>query len=174
MCESVWVFISSWFAPGICVRVCMYVSESLRVSVSSLSGCARYTCVRVYVCMCESVSVSLSIGVSLSLCLSVSILIVWASISSEFLSLLCLRQVCEYVCVCTCERVSLSLCLSVSLSLSLCVWVSNLFSFYAMGWLRLVGSLKLYVSFAEYRLFYRAPLQKRPIILRSLLIEATP
>jgi len=25
----------------------------------------------------------------------------------------------------------------------------------AMGWLRLVGSLKLLVSFAEYRLFYR-------------------
>ena len=33
-----------------------------------------------------------------------------------------------------------------------------------MGWLRVVGSLKLQVSFAEYRLFYRALLQKRPII----------
>jgi len=43
-----------------------------------------------------------------------------------------------------------------------------------MGWLRLVGSLKLQVSFAEYRLFYRALLQKRSIILRSLLIVATP
>jgi len=43
-----------------------------------------------------------------------------------------------------------------------------------MGWLRLVGSLKLQVSFAEYRLFCRALLQKRPIIWRSLLIEATP
>jgi len=43
-----------------------------------------------------------------------------------------------------------------------------------MGWLRLVGSLKLQVSFAEYSLFYRALLQKRPIILRSLLLEATP
>jgi len=30
------------------------------------------------------------------------------------------------------------------------------------------------VSFAEYRLFYRALLQKRPVILRNLLIEATP
>ena len=29
----------------------------------------------------------------------------------------------------------------------------------SVGWLRLVGSLKLYVSFAEYRLFYRALLQ---------------
>jgi len=43
-----------------------------------------------------------------------------------------------------------------------------------MGLLRLVGSLKLYVSFAEYRLFYRALLQKRPRILRNLLIVATP
>ena len=43
-----------------------------------------------------------------------------------------------------------------------------------MGWLWLVGSLKLYISFAEYRLFYRALLQKRPVILRSLLVEATP
>jgi len=43
-----------------------------------------------------------------------------------------------------------------------------------MGWLRLAGSLKLYDSFAEYRLFCRALLQKRLIILRSLLIVATP
>jgi len=40
--------------------------------------------------------------------------------------------------------------------------------------LRIVGSLKSYVSFAEYRLFYRALLQKRPMILRSLLIVAAP
>ena len=43
-----------------------------------------------------------------------------------------------------------------------------------MGWLRLVGSLKLLVSFAEYSLFYRALFEKWPIILRSLLIGATP
>ena len=39
----------------------------------------------------------------------------------------------------------------------------------SIGWVRLVGSLKLYVSFAEYSLFNRALLQERPIILRSLL-----
>jgi len=43
-----------------------------------------------------------------------------------------------------------------------------------MGWLRFVGSLKLYVSLQNIGLFYRALLQKRPIILRSLLAEATP
>jgi len=42
----------------------------------------------------------------------------------------------------------------------------------AMGWLRLVGSLKL--SSAEYSLICRVLLQKRPKILRSLLIVATP
>ena len=50
----------------------------------------------------------------------------------------------------------------------------NMYVCMPVGWLRLVGSIKLQVSFAEYRLFYRALLQKRPIILRSLLIVATP
>jgi len=39
--------------------------------------------------------------------------------------------------------------------------------------IRLVGSLKLWVSFAEYSLFYRALLQKGPTFRRSLLIVAT-
>jgi len=43
-----------------------------------------------------------------------------------------------------------------------------------IGWLRLVGSSKIYFVFAEYSLFYRALLQKSPTILRSLLIVATP
>jgi len=43
-----------------------------------------------------------------------------------------------------------------------------------MGWLRSVSFLKLQVSYAEYSLFYRALLQKRPMISRSLLIVATP
>jgi len=43
-----------------------------------------------------------------------------------------------------------------------------------MGWLRLVGSLKLYISLENIGLFYRALLQKIPIILRSLLAKATP
>ena len=42
-----------------------------------------------------------------------------------------------------------------------------------MGWLQWLGSITLFVSFAEYSLFYRAILQKRPIILSILLTEAT-
>ena len=43
-----------------------------------------------------------------------------------------------------------------------------------MGLLRLVGFLTLQVSCVKYSLFYRTLLQKRPVILRSLLIVATP
>jgi len=46
-------------------------------------------------------------------------------------------------------------------------------TYISIKWLRLVGSLKWYVSFAEYSPFYRALLQKRTVILRSLLIVAT-
>ena len=48
----------------------------------------------------------------------------------------------------------------------------NIHSDIRMGWLWLVGSLKIQVSFAEYNLFYRALLQNRPIFLGSLLIVA--
>jgi len=44
----------------------------------------------------------------------------------------------------------------------------------AMGWLRLVGFVKFYVSFAKEPYKRHDILQKRPRILRSLLIVATP
>jgi len=42
-----------------------------------------------------------------------------------------------------------------------------------IGWLWVVGYLKIYVSSAEYGLFYRALLKKKPAIFGSLLIVAT-
>ena len=45
---------------------------------------------------------------------------------------------------------------------------------WTLGWIGLVGSIKLSVSYAEYRLFHRALLQKRPLILSILLAKATP
>jgi len=44
----------------------------------------------------------------------------------------------------------------------------------AMGWLRFVGALKLQVSFAKEPYKRDDIQQKRPIILRSLLLVATP
>ena len=43
-----------------------------------------------------------------------------------------------------------------------------------MGWLWLVGSIRVHVSFAKEPYKRDDILQKRPIILRSLLIVATP
>jgi len=51
---------------------------------------------------------------------------------------------------------------------------SDLYCAVDMGWLRLVGSLKLQFSLTEHHLFYLALLQKRPTILRSLQVLATP
>ena len=45
---------------------------------------------------------------------------------------------------------------------------------HTMGWLRLVGSLKSQVSFTQETCKTDDILQKSPIILRSLLIVATP
>jgi len=47
-------------------------------------------------------------------------------------------------------------------------------NWYCMGWLHVVGSLKLQVSFAKEPYERADILQKRPVILRSLLIIATP
>ena len=50
----------------------------------------------------------------------------------------------------------------------------NCFSYWVATIRILWYSLKLWVPFAEYSLFYRALLQKRPIIVRSLRMVATP
>ena len=63
------------------------------------------------------------------------------------------------VCVCVCENQTV---LTIALGGA------------TMGWLRLVCSLILQVSFPEYSLFYRALWHNRPIHLRSLLIKAIP
>jgi len=70
---------------------------------------------------------------------------------------------CLYVCACVCAWHTICMCVCVCL-----------YDIPHMEWLQVVGSLKLHVSFAEYNLFCRALLQKRPFILRSLLIVATP
>jgi hypothetical protein len=53
-------------------------------------------------------------------------------------------------------------------------WMGKVVTADAMGWLRLVGSLKLQVYFAKEPYQRDDILQKRPVILRSLLIVATP
>jgi len=88
--------------------------------------------------------------------------------------------VCIYVCICVCTCVCACVCVSisysmfVSVSFSVSVSVGMRVRIPSMGWLRLVGSLKLQVSFAKEPYKRDGILQKRPVILRSLLIVATP
>ena len=102
------------------------------------------------------------------------ILIVPAGISDAVFVVVCVAMLLQWVL----RSVYCSVCYSVCLDYFLWSNKSNIQRCSAccrvcgMGWLRLVGSLKLYVSFAEIRLFYRVFLQKRPIILKSLLIVA--
>ena len=81
----------------------------------------------------------------------------------------CLR-VCSLSCSLCCARVlppalflSYSLALILTRSLRRALTIFRLLSL-AMGWLRLVGSIKSHVSFAEYSLCYWSLLRKRPII----------
>ena len=71
---------------------------------------------------------------------------------------------CVYVCVCVCACVSFGNCVTFVLR-RIIYWVATIS--------RLLKITGLFIL-AEYRLFYRNLLQKRPIILRSLLIVATP
>ena len=62
-----------------------------------------------------------------------------------------------YVCMCVCVRVCVRVCVCICVYAYLCVCVcmcarvseSQLYIEHSMGWLRLVGSLKSYVSFAK-------------------------
>ena len=78
--------------------------------------------------------------------------------------------VCPRTWICTCINLYMYL---LNIPIYTCI-VCPQQGVYGVGWLRLVGSIKLQVSFAEYHLFYRALLQKRPQNLSILLSEATP
>ena len=80
--------------------------------------------------------------------------------------------VCVRVCVCVCVRAYVCECVRVCM----CATVGFLFcpSVAVMEWLQLVGSIKLHVSFAKETYKRDYILQKRPTILRSLLIVASP
>jgi len=89
-------------------------------------------------------------------------------------------SVLQCVAVCCSVLQCVTLCCSVLHTFIVYIQKSALTSFliptshFYMRWLRLVGSLKLYVSFAKEPYKRDDILQKRPIILKSLLIVAIP
>ena len=79
---------------------------------------------------------------------------------------------CVLQCVAVCVALCVAVCVGVCCSVLQCVALAAMKDMHGVATISRL--LKLQVSFAEYRLFYRALLQKRPIILSSLLIAATP
>ena len=71
-----------------------------------------------------------------------------------------------YTYVYTCEQFSMGFYIRANFSVCICMYV-----YINKDYSRFVGFLRLWVSFAEYRLFYRGLLHKRLTILKSLLIE---
>ena len=73
-----------------------------------------------------------------------------------------------------CMYTPICMCIHIYMKIYVCTYIQEAEALIDMGQLRLVGSIKVQVFWAEYRLFHRALLQKRPMTLRSLLIVATP
>ena len=120
--------------PWLFVQVCMYIYPC--PAILCIRACVFVT---IHVCMCRNVH----------LCPS---MIIWAS---------------AYIFTCvfkyffTAAHPLLWICTCVFVCIHVCTWAAVSVSQVSMMWLRLVGSFKLQVSFAEYRLFARALLQKR-------------
>jgi len=133
----------------------------------------NFTCVCVCVCVC-GYAVAMWSTRQLHACVCVCVCV-------------CV-SVCVFVCACACVCVCHCVCVSLSTSVKhtqiqththMYAFIPDYILKYKyrvmdIGWLHLVSSFKLCVSFAEYSNFCRALLQKRPIIWRSLLIIATP
>jgi len=145
----------------VCVCVCAYVSDCVRVRMRVVCVwfflCVRFMCVYVNVCVCGCVRVSIEGHLQ-----HAHVYIISPSKCA------CTRESKKGTPLkCTCILIPPSKCTCTCESIEYC-------TLFNMGWFGFVGSLKSWVSFAEYSLFYRALLQKRPVILRSLLIVATP
>jgi len=120
-------------------------------------------CVAVCRSVSQCVAVSRSVSQCVAVCRSVSQCVaVWCSVSQ------CVAVCCSVSqCVAVCRSMSWH---SVPLIQARAFFNSKLY----MGWLRSVGSLKLWVSYANEPYKRDHILHKRPIILRSVLIVATP
>jgi len=138
-----------------CVAVCcsvIYIHIYWSINIYLETICVEHRCV---VLQCVAVC-----------CSVIYIHIYWSM--NIYLETICV----EHRCVCSYMWLRQWVCHDAFMSVPWRIYECDMTS--GMGWLRFVGSLKIYVFFAEYPLFYRALLQKRPMVLRSLLVEATP
>jgi len=143
-----------------------FLSLSLSFSLSLSLPPSLCVCLPFPLSLC--LSLSLFLALSLCLYLSLSLSLARSLARSLFLSLVNPSTILNHVFKCGITHSYMwrdsAACL---------IQATGVDAHGAMGWLRLVGSFKIQVSFAEYHLVYKALLQKRHVILWSLLIAAT-
>jgi len=150
--EQYCVCVSVRERESVCVCVCVREFECMCVYVCACAPCVHAclcVCVRVCVCVCVCVRVRGRVKFLASHELK-------SSCAFHDLNDSCKHH--KLTASCKCHELTAS-----------CKCHEQL-----TGWLRLVGSIKVQVSFAEYCLFYRALLQKRLINLSILLNKSTP
>ena len=174
----------------VCVCVCdgvsLYVYEYVRIYFV-----LQYVCILFILCCCMCVCIyQCPLNRAIYVCTQVCILCVCVCVCVHdgvvlyVYENMCIYSLFSYVCVCIYQcRLNragyvyiyyiLCVCVCVCVHDGLVLYVFE-YTRAHMGCLRSVGSNKLQVSFAEHRLFNRALLQKRPIILSILLSKATP
>ena len=132
----------------VCMFVCLYTYRCVRVYKYISTGSYVYICIRVHGYTCMHMH--------------------------SFIHL------CIYMYINVYMRLQYFICVFDNFALKVYVWDYSIIcvEYYIlhihMGWLRLVSSLRLWVSSAEYSLLYRALLQNRPVILRRIPIVGTP
>jgi len=143
------------------VCVCGFVCLCICVPCACVCVCVCLLCVLgVFVCLCVYVSVCLCVRVCrVCLCVCVSVC-------------LCIC-VSAYFCVCVSMRMCVSVCMCPCVYARVSEWLLG-GQHAPMGWLCIVGSIKLWVSFAKEPYKRDYILQKRPIIWSILLTVATP
>ena len=147
MCVCVCVCVCCW--AGVMASICVYVHA--------------YVCKRTCVCVCVSVCVCVLYWTRVVSLIGIYVRVCIASVCL----CVCVYCVCVSMCVCV-LRLCVHVCVCIASVCLVPVTVTR-----TMGWLRLVCSFKLYVSLAKEPYKKDDILQKRPTILRSLLIVAS-
>jgi len=196
-CWATIVYVYVWYIY-VCVYICMYTSDiyfhPARI-VFVLNICVPCVCLAHLCALCLSWT-SVYLVFVLNICVYGVLNICVRCVCLEHLCVWRLEHLCTYMygihrtseseVVYVCRiYLPIYLCMYVYVSYTyvyvcihmkyICVRLDSMtWANLCIGWLRWVGSIKLYVSFVEYRLFYRALLQKRPVILSIPLSKATP
>jgi len=151
----------------VCVFMCVYASARVCTLIFAVYSYIHIymSCISIFNSLCTHIPINMNMCVFLRVCIYLDMC-------------MSIPRVCESNTLKTCVCLHPHLCSAVVQrrpgKLGSPNTLSGVQHMVAMGRLRLVGSLKLQVSFAEEPYKRDDILQKRPIISRSLLIVATP